>query len=333
MKVLTDDGNIDIEAVWFEDGMVHMVDQRLLPHNLEVLEMDDHLQVADAIREMAVRGAPAIGATAAYGMALASLNGANLDEAAMDLKSTRPTAFDLFHAVDWMIEALLKGEDAVRSSRSYASMIVEKCRAIGRYGAPLIKNGSKVMTHCNAGALATVDVGTALAPMREAHDQGKEFFVFVSETRPRMQGMMLTAWELSNEGIDCAIISDGASGHFIRESVDLIIVGADRIAANGDFANKIGTFEKAVLADRFSVPFYVAAPVSTYDPSLSQGDDIIIEQRDGEEVTHIMGNRIAPIGIKALNPSFDVTPAELVDGFITELGVLKPDELHRLGGV
>ncbi|MCG7844949.1 MAG: S-methyl-5-thioribose-1-phosphate isomerase, partial [Methanomassiliicoccales archaeon] len=190
-----------------------------------------------------------------------------------------------------------------------------------------IKNGDRIMTHCNAGALATVDWGTALAPIREAWRNGKDIFVYVSETRPRLQGMKLTAFELLNEGIPHAIIPDGASGHFMREGVDMVIVGADRIAANGDFANKIGTYEKAVLAKELGVPFYTAAPLSTFDLSIKKGEDIPIEYRGEEEVTMVDGVRIAPEGCKALNPGFDVTPARYLTGIITEMGVIHPEDV------
>ncbi|MDR0198304.1 MAG: s-methyl-5-thioribose-1-phosphate isomerase, partial [Methanomassiliicoccaceae archaeon] len=200
----------------------------------------------------------------------------------------------------------------------------------GEYGASLINDGDIIMTHCNAGALATVDVGTALAPIRKAWADGKKIFVYASETRPRLQGMQLTAWELSQEGIPHAIIPDGASGHFMKQGVNMVITGADRIVANGDLANKIGTYEKAVIAKELRIPFYVAAPVSTFDLSTAHGGGIEIEERSEDEVTMIAGVRIAPDGSKALNPSFDVTPAEYVTGFITENGILKPSEIHRM---
>lgn len=330
MKVRTEDGVRDLRAVWFEDGRVVMIDQRELPHKIVVVSFDDYRDVAEAIRNMTTRGAPSIGATAAYGMCLASLSGCDIATAARDMKAARPTANDLFYAVDFMVEELEKGSDPVEAADRYAQSMVDKCTAIGEYGAPLIKDGFKVMTHCNAGALATVDVGTALAPMRRAFADGRRFFVYASETRPRLQGMQLTAWELNQEGIDHAIIPDGASGHFIRQGVDLIIVGADRIAANGDFANKIGTFEKAVLAKEFGVPFYVAAPISTFDFNTKTGSDIIIENRSEEEVTMVGSTRIAPVGSPALNPAFDMTPAGYVTGFITEKGILRPDEIHKV---
>ena len=330
MKVRTENGIKDIRAVWFEDGKVVMIDQRRLPEKIVLVSFDRYEDVAEAIRNMTTRGAPSIGATAAYAMCLAALKGCDLAKAAKDIKAARPTANDLFYAVDRMSEELSEGKDPVKAADAYAQSMVDKCTAIGEYGAPLIKDGFKVMTHCNAGALATVDVGTALAPIRKAWADGKRFFVYASETRPRLQGMQLTAWELNQEGIDHAIIPDGASGHFIRQGVDMIIVGADRIAANGDFANKIGTFEKAVLAKEFGVPFYVAAPISTFDFNTKTGEDIVIENRSEEEVTMVQGIRIAPVGSPALNPAFDMTPARYVTGFITEKGILRPDEIRKV---
>lgn len=332
MKVRTKDGTEDIRAVWFQNGSVVMIDQRELPDKVAIVSFNDYRDVAEAIRNMTTRGAPSIGATAAYAMCLAALGKCDLVKAAKDIKAARPTANDLFYAVDYMTAELGKGRDPVEAADAYAQSMVDKCTAIGEYGAPLIKDGFKVMTHCNAGALATVDVGTALAPIRKAWADGKRFFVYASETRPRLQGMQLTAWELNQEGIDHAIIPDGASGHFIRKGVDMIIVGADRIAANGDFANKIGTFEKAVLAKEFGVPFYVAAPISTFDFNTRTGEDIVIENRSEEEVTMVKGKRIAPIGSPALNPAFDMTPARYVTGFITEKGILRPDEIEKVKG-
>lgn len=330
MKAKTKDGVKNIRAVWFEKNKVVMIDQRKLPHELAFVSFDKYEDVAESIRNMTTRGAPSIGATAAYGLCLAALNRNDIGEAAKVIKSARPTAYDLFYAVDWMCTELAKGRDPVEAADAYAQSMVDKCTAIGRYGGELIKDGYRIMTHCNAGALATVDVGTALAPMRNAHDAGKRFFVYVSETRPRLQGMQLTAWELLQEDIEHAIIPDGSSGHFIRKGIDMIITGADRIATNGDFANKIGTFEKAVLAKEFGVPFYVAAPISTFDFDTKSGNDIVIEDRSEEEVTVVQGMRIAPVGCKALNPSFDMTPAKYVTGFITEKGIFKPSEISKV---
>ncbi len=327
-------GNIeDIRAVWMEGKTVQMIEQRLLPHKLEIFIAKTVDEVCYSISDMVVRGAPAIGVTAAYGMALAVLTGEDILDAAKRLKATRPTAYDLFHAVDHMLEKLDNGEEAVSAAEEYADLIVEKCRLIGEYGESLIPDGARVLTHCNAGALATVDHGTALAPMRAAHNKGKKIFVFADETRPRLQGAALTSWELVQEGIDHAIIADNAAGHYMfRGEIDLCIVGSDRVTANGDFANKIGTYEKAVVAHENGIPFYVAIPVSTVDFSLHSGKDIPIEERGQDEVRIVNDGLICHKDAKARNPAFDVTPARFVTGYITEIGVLRPDELHKLKG-
>ncbi|AGI47261.1 translation initiation factor 2B subunit I family (IF-2BI) [Thermoplasmatales archaeon BRNA1] len=331
MKARMENGETkDIKAVWFEDGKCRMIDQRELPLKLVIVDFDDYKAVAEAIRNMTTRGAPSIGASAAYAMCLAAIQKADIDEAAKHVKAARPTAFDLFYATDWMVKKLKAGADPVEAADEYANITVDKCRRIGEFGGALIKDGMKLMTHCNAGALATVDVGTALAPMRNAHDAGKKFFVYASETRPRLQGMQLTAWELNQEGIDHAIIPDGSAAYYMSQGVDMIIVGADRIAANGDFANKIGTYDKAIVAKKFGIPFYVAAPVSTFDFSTKTGKDIVIEQRSETEMTEVQGIRIAPVGSKALNPAFDVTTSDLVTGFITEKGIFKPSEIAEM---
>lgn len=332
MKVRTDAGFENMRAVWFENGKVKMIDQRELPHKVVLVSFDDYSDVAEAIRNMTTRGAPSIGATAAYAMCLAALDGRNLVEAASKIKSARPTAYDLFYAVDYMTLKLSDGSDPIKAADAYAQMMVDKCTKIGEYGGALIKDGMKIMTHCNAGALATVDVGTALAPMRDAWNRGRRFFVYVSETRPRLQGMQLTAWELNQEGIDHAIIPDGASSYYMSQGVDMIITGADRITSNGDFANKIGTFDKAISAKYFGIPFYVAAPISTFDFSLKTGKEIVIEERSEKEVTEVYGKSIAPKGSRALNPGFDVTPAELVTGFVTEKGIFRPEDISKVRG-
>lgn len=322
MIVRTPHGTKDLRALWMEKKTVRMIDQRLLPGRFKIVTIRTYQEMAEAISDMTVRGAPAIGAAAAYGMALAWFEGADLGKAAKTIKATRPTAHDLFYAVDLMLAE--KGGDLADAADAYADGIVSMCGTIGKHGSKLLKDGSRVLTHCNAGALATVDFGTALAPMRVAHREGKRLFVYVDETRPRLQGAKLTSWELLNEGIDHRIIPDNAAGHYLKGDVDVVIVGADRIARNGDFANKIGTYEKAVLAKENGVPFYVAAPVSTFDPSTKNGDDIVIEERSEDEVLLVDSVRIAPKGSHALNPAFDVTPAKYVKGFITEKGILKP---------
>ena len=276
---------------------------------------------------MVVRGAPAIGVTAAYGLAMAFKNKEDMDKAVKTISSSRPTAYDLFKAIDYM-KANRFTESA---ARRYAMEITERSRKIGEYGNSLIKADDRILTHCNAGALAVVDWGTALAPMRIAHDSGKKIFVYVDETRPRLQGAKLTAWELQQEGIDYSIIADNAAGHFMKnKDIDLAIVGADRIAANGDFANKIGTYEKAVLAKVNNIPFYVAAPGSTFDFSLKTGDGIPIEERDENEVLMVNNSRLGPLEGHAKNPAFDVTPHEYVTAFITEYGIFRPEELKKL---
>ena len=330
MKIRTENGQEDIRAVWFDNGRVGMIDQRELPHKVVKVEFTDYAEVAEAIRNMTTRGAPSIGATAAYAMCLAALSKTDLDQAATDIKTARPTANDLFYAVDYMYRRLKTGDDPIVAANDYADMMVDKCRKIGEYGSVLIENGMNVMTHCNAGALATVDIGTALAPMRKAWSDGKRFKVYASETRPRLQGMQLTAWELNQEGIDHVIIPDGASAYYMSQGVDLIITGADRIAPNGDFANKIGTFDKAIVAHHMGIPFYVAAPVSTFDFDIKSGKDITIEERSEKEVTEVYGVSIAPKGSTALNPAFDVTPAELVTGYITEKGILKSEDIGKM---
>jgi len=329
MKVNHEGQEKDIRALWMEGEKVRFIEQRILPHRLEFVDAGTVEEVAVFIENMTVRGAPSIGAAGAYGMALAQLTGMDLQNAAARLKRTRPTAFDLFFAIDSMLESASKGEDIVIAAQKYVDRIAEKCRLIGVHGNALIKDGFRILTHCNAGALATIDYGTALAPIRAAHSAGKRIHVYADETRPRLQGAALTSWELVQEGIPHDIIPDNAAGHFMqRGEVDMVIVGADRIAANGDFANKIGTYEKAVLAKENGIPFYTAAPVSTFDFSLESGMGIPIEERDQDEVRIVNGKLICPETATARNPAFDMTPARYVTGIITEAGVFKPGELR-----
>ncbi len=300
----------EMRSLWWDEEQkkLELIDQRRLPFQLKVFEADSVEKVAYAIKKMVVRGAPAIGCAAAYGMVL----GEDKEKAARMLKRTRPTAHDLFYAIDYM----LSHDGALESAHAYVEDIIEKCRKIGEVGEKLIKHGDRILTHCNAGALATVDWGTALAPIRMSKD--KEIFVWVDETRPRLQGL-LTSWELKQEGIDHALIADNAAGYFMEKGeIDMVIVGADRITANYDVANKIGTYEKAVLAKENGIPFYVAAPFSTFDETISDGSKIKIEERDAEEVTKIF-DYIPP---KVRNPAFDVTPAEYITGIITENGIV-----------
>ncbi len=328
MKVIIEGEKREVKTVWMEDGIVKLIDQRKLPDKYDLFNARSVEEVGFAIEDMVVRGAPAIGATAAYGMAQASLKDRDLEEAAHILRDTRPTAHDLFYAIDHMLKELKEGKDPVVAADLYADDITERCRKIGINGNEVIKDGDKILTHCNAGALATVDYGTALAPMRSAHESGKEIFIWVDETRPRLQGACLTSWELVGEGIPHAIVADNAAGYYMKDGqVNLCIVGADRIAANGDVANKIGTYSKAVIAKENGIPFYVAAPVSTFDFKLAEGDMIPLEERDPQEVLVFRGKRIAPLQAEARNPAFDVTPARYITGYITEKGVLAAEEL------
>jgi len=334
-----------MRTIEWDRGRVRLIDQRRVPQEYTILAFDDYRDVARAIREMAVRGAPAIGAAAAFGMALAARNSqattpagllADLKKAAQLLQDTRPTAVNL----SWAIERMLRCAEAQIAAGAEVSSIVNALvteaqaladedvainRRIGVHGAEVVPQGARILTHCNAGALATVDYGTALGVVRAAHEQGKGIHVFVDETRPRLQGARLTAWELMREGIPMTLIADNAAGHLMRTGqIDLVLVGADRIAANGDVANKIGTYKLAVVARENGIPFYVAAPTSTIDLSLPTGNDIPIEERDAQEVTHIGGVCIAPEGVEAYNPAFDVTPHRYVTGIITEKGILYP---------
>ena len=271
---------------------------------------------------MVVRGAPAIGVAAAFGMALAAKRGDDLQQAADELKRSRPTAVNLAWAVDRMLRT--KGDLAAEAERMFTEDVESNMR-LGRYGAALLGQQATVLTHCNAGALATAGYGTALGVIRAAVDAGKRIAVFADETRPYLQGARLTAWELQRDHIDTTLITDNMSGHFFQQGAfDAVIVGADRIAANGDTANKIGTYTVAVLAHAHDVPFYVAAPVSTIDPACPNGGEIPIEERSGEEVTDILGSRMAPEGIHVRHPAFDVTPARLITAIITDRGVLRP---------
>ncbi|MFC1738437.1 S-methyl-5-thioribose-1-phosphate isomerase [Planctomycetota bacterium] len=316
----------DYRTVWLEDGVVKLINQPLLPEIFEIYCCKDYKETAKAIKMMVVRGAGAIGATAGYAMAQAFLAGEDTQKAAEVIKNTRPTAQNLFYAVDKVLKASSK-EEAVKTAEEIAEEDSRASRKIGEYGEPLIKDNAKILTHCNAGWLAFVDWGTALSPIYAARRKGKRIFVFVDETRPRLQGSRLTAWELSNEKIAHAVIADNAAGYYMREGqIDLVITGADRIAANGDTANKIGTYEKAVLAKENNIPFYIAAPTSTIDINRACGDEIPIEERDEAEVLEVRGKRIAPEQSHAKNPAFDVTDAKYITGIITEKGVIKADE-------
>ncbi len=310
----------DKRAFWFEEDKIIFIDQRKLPYKLEYFNAKTVKDCAFAIKEMVVRGAPAIGAAAAYGMVLGRKNP---EKTAETLRKTRPTAYDLFYAIDYMLDKINNGENEKKAADEYYDSIVSMCKKIGEYGEPLIKENMNILTHCNAGALATGDFGTALAPFYIAHRKGKKFFVYADETRPRCQGL-LTDWELEQEGIKHAVIADNAAGHFMKKrKIDMVITGADRIASNGDFANKIGTYEKAVVAYENNIPFYVAAPASTFDKTIRSGDEITIEERGAEELSTINNHKIYPDYTKVCNPAFDVTPKKYVKGYITEKGIIK----------
>jgi S-methyl-5-thioribose-1-phosphate isomerase len=321
-----------VRALWFRDGALFLLDQRELPGRTVVRRLRTLRETADAIRTMAVRGAPSIGVAAAYGMVLGAREGKYTPaRAAKELASTRPTAHDLFVGIDVVRAAWADGRDPLVTADAYREQIVEECHRIGNSGAPLLARAHRVLTHCNAGALATVEWGTALAPIRVARDRGARLFVWVDETRPLLQGARLTAWELGRERIPHAVIADNAAGHFFRTGqVDAVIVGADRIARNGDFANKVGTYEKAVVARENGVPFYVAAPWSTFDAHRRNGASIPVEERAESEVLEYAGRRTAPVRSRARNPAFDVTPAKYVTAFVTPDGVVAPKRLAKL---
>ena len=344
---------MSFEALEWKDGRVRMLDQTRLPHEEVYHSYDTPEQVADAIRRLVIRGAPAIGNAAAMGLVLGANRAEVLDARAVIaaverdaalLAATRPTAVNLFGAIERMKR--VAHAHASRDVASLRRLLFDECeairredaaanRAMGAHGEPLMPEKGAVLTHCNTGALATAGWGTAIGVLRTAVEvRGKDITVYATETRPFLQGARLTAWELMQLGIEVVLITDGMAGHYMHEGViDAVIVGADRVAANGDVANKIGTYTLAVLARENGIPFYVAAPSTTLDFDTEMGDDIEIEERDPEEVTHVLGQRIAPAGVRAGHPAFDVTPNRYVTAIITERGVAKPpyrDTLRRL---
>jgi methylthioribose-1-phosphate isomerase len=317
-----------IEAIAWRDGALRFLDQTLLPREERFVETRDYAVVADAIRRLAVRGAPLIGIAAAYGLALAARGGIDPGEAAGELRATRPTAVNLGWALDRVLAAGRAAADPAAVIEAEAVRIhqeqVDADARIGELGAALIERGATVLTHCNAGSLATGGIGTALGAIKTAHWQGKDVRALVDETRPLLQGARLTAWELAREGVPHRIIVDAAAAGLIaRGDVQAIVVGADRIAANGDVANKVGTYGLALAARAHGVPFYVAAPASTIDIDTPDGTRIAIEERGEEEVLAFASTRTAPEGAAARNPAFDVTPGDLVSTIITERGVLR----------
>jgi methylthioribose-1-phosphate isomerase len=336
---------------WTKEG-IRMIDQRLLPTEEKYLTLRSWEEVAEAIKKMVVRGAPAIGVSAAMGLALGASQSVGMSVADLEddfgymcqvMSETRPTAVNLFWAIDRMRRVFDFEKSNTQDVDKLKARLIEEAqkifeediaanRAIGRYGAELINDGSTVLTHCNAGALATAgDYGTALGVIRGARDAGKRVAVIADETRPFLQGLRLTAWELAKDGIPVTVITDNMAGHVMKNGkVDSVVVGADRIAANGDTANKIGTYMVAVLAKTHKIPFYVAAPISTLDLSLKSGDEIPIEERDTKEVTHIRDQQMGPEGVDVHNPAFDVTPNELIEAIITDKGVARAPYVESL---
>ncbi len=336
---------------WTAEG-VRMIDQRLLPTEEKYLTLRTYEEVAEAIKKMVVRGAPAIGVSAAFGLALGAKQSVGTSVADLEddfgymcevMSKTRPTAVNLFWAIERMREAFNREKARTQNTEEIKANLVTEAlnifqedldanRSIGHFGAPLIPDGATVLTHCNAGALATAgDYGTALGVIRGARDAGKRVAVIADETRPFLQGLRLTAWELAKDNIPVTVITDGMAGHVMKGGkVDCVVVGADRIAANGDTANKIGTYMVAVLAKENNVPFYVAAPITTLDLSLSSGDHIPIEERDTREVTHIGSHQLGPEGVAVHNPAFDVTPNKFISAIITDRGVARAPYLASL---
>ncbi|BDC48267.1 methylthioribose-1-phosphate isomerase [Bryobacterales bacterium F-183] len=334
-----------VETLEWTDAGVVMIDQTRLPRETVFVTCKDYREVAQAIKDMIIRGAPAIGVAAAMGIAIGvqKEDPSKFDEICETLRKTRPTAVNLFWGIERMrnLYASLAGQplDAVRARMIEEAQAIKEediacCKAIGRFGADLVPDGKIVLTHCNAGALATAGYGTALGVIRGAVEQGKKIAVYADETRPFLQGSRLTAWELQQDGIDVTIITDNMAGHFLKSgNIGCVVVGADRIAANGDVANKIGTYSVAVLAKENNVPFYVAAPISTLDLNIPDGGHIPIEERSSQEVTEIKGVHIAPEGLAARHPGFDVTPNRYVHAIITERGVARAPYTESLAAL
>lgn len=337
-----------IRPVEWTGSFVKLIDQTLLPYELKTVEIKTHEQMAWAIKDMIVRGAPAIGVAAAFGIAQGaqSLSGSTdkeeflkkLKEIAEFLKSTRPTAVNLSWAVDIQMELAQNSPYGVsemvkllfENAQKMLNDDIEINKKIGHYGTEVVPKGATILTHCNAGALATAGYGTALGVVRSAFAKDNTIKVFADETRPRQQGARLTTWELVEDGIPVTLITDAMCGYFMKKGmIDIVITGADRIAANGDSANKIGTYTVAIAAKAHNIPFYVAAPYSSIDMSIESGEEIPIEEREREEVTHINGKTICAEGVNIINPAFDVTPAEFITGIITETGIYKPCELKK----
>ena len=330
--------NKDWTAIWREERTVFIIDQTKLPFHFKIVELRTYIATKNAIRDMLLRGAGTIGVAAGYAMAQAFAEYStkkDLEKAKIYIESSRPTAQNLFYATERVYQEALNAENPIQRAFETADDILHEdeihSRIMGELGAELIKDGFGILTHCNAGKLAIQGWGSALAPIYVAHEQGKNIFVYADETRPRLQGAQLTAWELQQAGIPHAIIADNAAGYFMQQKkIDIVFVGADRIACNGDVANKIGTYEKAVLAKENNIPFYVVAPCSTIDFACSCGNNIPIEERSADEVKKTENHLIANAESDALNPAFDVTPAKYITGIITEKGIRKPEEMRSL---
>ncbi len=308
-----------MRTIEWEDNKLKLIDQTKIPDELTYVYCKNYQDVIVAIKDMIVRGAPAIGVTAGFGMALAYLNGDDLDKAAQEIKDARPTAINLF----WAVDRVLNSENPLDEALKMYQEDIDTNMAIGKYGSEVIGDGDTILTHCNAGALACVDYGTALGVIRAAHSQGKDINIICDETRPRGQGARLSVWEMQQENIPVKLIPDVASGFLMSQGkIDKVVIGADRIAKGG-VVNKIGSFMVAMAAKQHDVPFYVAAPLSTFDIDASIFDTII-EERDGDEVRYYGGARICPEGTEVINPAFDITPSEFITGIITENGIIDP---------
>ncbi|MGB3366828.1 MAG: S-methyl-5-thioribose-1-phosphate isomerase [Acidaminobacteraceae bacterium] len=332
-----------INAIVYNNGVLSLIDQRALPTVVEMFECRTYKEIEFAIKDMVVRGAPAIGATAAYGVLLASIEfkkstsnfdeyRRNMQDAIAFLNASRPTAVNLMWAMKQMLDLFEDSRKSINEIHTNIEKLalrihaedIETNKTMAKHGNEVIPQGATILTHCNTGALATAGYGTALGVIREAHYTGKDIFVFADETRPRLQGGRLTAWELMQEKIPSKLIADSSAASLIRDGkIDVILVGADRIALNGDTANKVGTFMLSVIAKEYNVPFYIVAPTTTIDFDIELGEEIEIEERSSEEISHISGIRIAPEGMDIYNPAFDVTPSKFITGIITEKGIVK----------
>lgn len=340
-----------IKTVYWSDNCSKMIDQTIIPYEFKYVDIQTGQQMYDAIQTMIVRGAPAIGIAGAHGIALYAQEGLNagfdsredfvnwlVDKAAY-LKTCRPTAVNLAWAIDRQLEIIRKSKsdipgivnELIENGIKLENEDIQINKKIGHYGAQVVPKGATILTHCNAGALATVGWGTALGVVRSAYELDNTIQVFADETRPRQQGARLTTFELVMDKIPVTLITDGMCSYFMKKGmIDMVVVGADRIAANGDTANKIGTYTVAIAAKHHNIPFYIAAPLSTIDTSIQTGDEIPIEERSHDEVTHINGKAICAEGVNIINPGFDVTPNELITGIITEVGILKPDYVKSI---